>query len=51
MYGAIPYSLNEGQFDIGMESQDCAQRSNILYSLEQSYLRHHRLCSKYIGFG
>ena len=30
----IPYSLNDEQFDIDMESQDCAVLNYIVYSLE-----------------
>ena len=30
----IPYSLNDEQFDIDMESQDCAKFYYIVYSLE-----------------
>ena len=29
---SIPYSLNDEQFDTGMESQDCAQCSTTLYT-------------------
>ena len=34
----IPYSLNDDQFDIGMDSQDCAQCSSTLITAESNFL-------------